>query len=268
MLALLKKYLYRGHSPYYYIRKHLFNLTNWREHQFRKQISPANVDRQAIDKLKREGWCPVDLPAQAVQQAADYCRRLENEKYPSDTPPDQTAGKDFWRLLIDRKNLPEHPQIIQFASADEFKNIASAYLGEEAVLADISLMKSYPTGRTAKHSQLWHLDAADSAMVLFYLYCRDVDENAGPFTLIRKDQMKPFLRPRGLRKHGYTDEEIMQMCPPSAVVAVNGPAGTMFACDTAQTYHQGSRCKTNTRLALAIRYTTFSGLYPVDPITP
>lgn len=267
MLAPIKKFFYRGHSPYYYIRKHVFNLLNWGEHQRRKQISTPQVDGQAIGRLKHEGWCPVELPAPAVQQAADYCRQLESEKYPSDTPPDQTAGKDFWRLVIDRKNLPEHPQIIAFASAKEFKDFASAYLGEEAVLADISLMKSYPTGRAAKHSQLWHLDAADSKMVLFYVYCRDVDENSGPFTLARKDQMKPFLRPRGFRRHGYTDEEILQMCPPEAIVTVTGPAGTAFACDTAQTYHQGSRCKTNTRLALAIRYTTFSGLYPVDPIT-
>ena len=168
-------------------------------------------------------------------------------------------------MLVNRDNVGEHKPVIEFASQATLKDMASAYLGEEAVLSDIALMKSFPTGREIKHSQLWHLDADDHKLVLFYVYCRDVDEETGPFVLARKSGMKRNFMPRFLRKYGFTDSELRQQCSRTLIVSVVGREGTVFA-DTAQAYHHGSRCLSKTRLALSIRYTTFSGLYPVQPI--
>lgn len=265
MLRRLKNYIYRGHSPYYYLRKYLFILGNWGEYRRRKRISRLS-DSSNVDLVNKDGWCKIKLDPEWTNRIVSYCCQIEREKDPNDIPPDAAPGKDFWRLLIDSGNVRDHPEIIRFASQNILKTLASAYLDEEAVLSGVTLMKSYPTGRKTKHSQLWHLDGDDSKILLFYLYCRDVDEESGPFTLISKRQMKPMLRPRFLRKYGYTDDEMKAFCQPNAITPIVGGAGTAFGCDTARTYHQGSRCETKTRLALGIRYTTFSGLYPVDRI--
>ncbi len=266
MLKAMANYFYRGHSPYYYLRKHFFILNHWREYQRRRRNVPKLPDCSKIERLNKEGWCDVQLDPAWVKRIAAYCCEVERDKDPNDTPPKEGPGKDFWRLLIESDGVYEYPEIVRFASQDALKDLASAYLGEEAVLSDVALMKSYPTGRMTKHSQLWHLDGGDSRILLFYVYCRDVDEKSGPFTIIRKSGMKPMHRPRFLRKYGYTDAQIQELCQPGSVIPITGPAGTVFGCDPAQTYHQGSRCETKTRLALGIRYTTFSGLYPIEPI--
>jgi len=264
-MKMLKRFVYKGFSPYYYARKTLYNLSNRTDYRRRKSYR-ASADPAAIEAIRAEGWTKPAMDLENVGKAVAYCRELEAKTWPQDTPPEAGQGKDFWTLIVNRSNVNEHPVLIEFASQPAFKNLASAYLGEEAVLSDIALMKSFPTHRQAKHSQLWHLDADDDRLLLFYVYCSDVDDGAGPFMLIPKSRQTPIYLPRFLRKYGYTDAEIKARSKPQSVVSVVGPAGTVFACDTATTYHCGSRCEDKTRLALSIRYTTRSGLYPVQPI--
>src|SRR5690348_11824623 len=241
MLERIKVLTYRGHSPYYYLRKLLFNIINWREHRRRQQWA-RTCDRSHNGTLETEGWCEVSVDPRWVSETVAYCQGLDRKMDPENLSPQAGGGKDFWRLLIDNASVKNFPEVIRFSAQSRLKEIASAYLGEEAVLANVSLMKSYPTGRQVKHSQLWHLDAADSRMLLFYLYCSDVDDQAGPFTVVEKSRMKPDWRPRFLRKYGYSDSEIVDLAEPGCTRSITGPAGTMFACDSAQTYHQGSRC--------------------------
>lgn len=264
-MKMLRQLAYKGFSPYYYVRKALYNFANLAEFRRRKSFR-AWADPAAVATIQAEGWVKPAMDVANVDKAVAYCCDIEQKIWPQDTPPEANQGKDFWTLIINRSNVNDHPALIEFASQPPFKNLASAYLGEEAVLSDITLMKSFPTSRQAKHSQLWHLDADDDRLLLFYVYCRDVDEGAGPFMLIPKSRQIPIRLPRYLRKYGYTDSEIQARSKPQSAVSVVGPAGTVFACDTANTYHCGSRCEEKTRLALSIRYTTMSGLYPVQPI--
>jgi hypothetical protein len=143
-----------------------------------------------------------------------------------------------------------------------YMSLASGYLGQEASLSNLTLIKSYPIDKSPTHSQLWHLDADDSKLVVFYLYVSDVDKNCGPFELIPKKAMKNVFVPRFFRKYGLLDEEIRKYTCDFFPVLLTGPSGTMFACDTAKTYHRGSRCESSIRLALTFRYQTFTGLYP------
>src|SRR5262249_54005089 len=152
---------YRGHSPYFYARKSLFNLRNWRERRRRKKFAQG-CDVSKNGPLNRDGWCEIVLDPTSVNEAVSYCCLVDREKDPHNTPPEASSGKDFWRFLVSHESIGQHPDLIRFASHPQLKEIASSYIGEEAVLMDVSLMKSYPTGRQIKHSQLWHLDGADS----------------------------------------------------------------------------------------------------------
>jgi hypothetical protein len=261
-MRILEQILYRGFSPYYFARKFLYNLRNFSDHSKRKKYS-ALVDESALAAIRHDGWHFMNSDRTDIAMAVDYCRNLEERLYPSSNPPQTKAAKDFWTLLVDRSNIKEHPTLIAFGSQAVFKDMASVYLGEEAVLSEITLMKSFATHKAAKHSQLWHLDGDDDKLLLFYVYCRDVDDEAGPFMLIPKSRQPPNFLPRFFRKYGNSDADVNA---DSSAVAVVGDAGTVFACDTATTYHCGSRCKSKTRLALSIRYTTRSGLYPVVPL--
>jgi hypothetical protein len=174
--------------------------------------------------------------------------------------------KDFWRILINWENIDEHPMVKKFAQSSIFKNIASVYLGSEAVLSNITLMHSFPTTKKPKHSQLWHLDADDKRLVVFYVYVSDVTEESGPFECILPEYTKSTWRPKFLRKHTLQDSEIVKPEYIDKSFSIIGKSGTVFACDTATIYHRGSRCLSEDRIALSIRYSSFSGLYPVDPI--
>ena len=92
----------------------------------------------------------------------------------------------------------------------------------------------------------------------------DVDEGAGPFVLTPRNGIRKSWLPRLFRKHGYTDSDFISRFRPAEINMVFGRVGTLFACDTVNSYHYGSRCiSPKSRLALSFRYSSFSDLYPV-----
>ena len=258
-------YLRKGHSPIWHLRKLWYNCANFREFRRRKHWIETKKSPRHAAELSRNGFTFVSGidPSGIVE----YCTKLCGTIDPTDSPPKPNCGKDFWKILISSDNIDEHSLIKDFAQNIVFEDIASHYLGTKAVLSNVSLMKSYPTETEPKHSQTWHLDADDSRLVVFYVYINDVTADNGPFEFLPKAAIKKFYTPRFFRKHSFSDEELVLINNRHMDFSITGRAGTMFACDTASYYHRGSRCKSTTRIALSIRYSTFSGLYPVTEIT-
>jgi hypothetical protein len=262
MFALVRKVLYRGFSPLWFARKLLVILVSFPEYLRRRRSKKDVSLNRYIQKIREDGYTLIDSDANEHAVVIAYCREISRKIDPHDQPPIKSGGKDFWRLLVNENNLADHPVILEFAKKTIFKSIASNYLGQEAELSTVTLMKSHPAGEDYSHSQLWHLDADDSKNLLFYLYINDVDNTNGPFELVPRSSMKPIFTPRFLRKYALTDRDLREYVHQFSVVAVTGASGTMFACDTCTVYHRGSRCESSVRLALSIRYQTFSGLYP------
>jgi hypothetical protein len=255
--------VYRGYSPIWWIRKCFLILFNFREYSERKKWKPVQPsDESYVRNLNQEGFSVIKFDELQTSGVIDACLALSQKIDPLDEAPPESEGKDFWRLLVSGEEAKSHPIMLSFAHSPHFKSLASNYLGQEAVLSNVTLMKSYPIKNNPTHSQLWHLDADDARLVVFYLYINDVSSSNGPFELIPKSAMKYASEPRYFRRYGMSDARIKKYISDFSPKSLTGASGTIFACDTATIYHRGSRCESSIRLALSFRYQTFTGLYP------
>lgn len=270
--GLIRKLIYRGFSPYYYLRKYLFVAFNFgvfrarrtKYLELKKQANPAALN--IVKSFERTGWSPLQFDPTRLGRVVKLCQSIERDYRLAVHGGGAASVKDFWSVIVNSQNINRHPTLLEFVRDDYFRNLATLYIGEEAVLADVSLTTSFPTNKPPNHSQLWHVDADDTKILIFYVYCSDVDDDSGPFVLASRNGVQRRLVPRFLRKHGYTDADFNRNYQPVDVRPVTGGIGTLFACDTVNTYHYGSRCKSKSRLALSFRYTSFSGLYPVSEV--
>jgi hypothetical protein len=265
---------YRGFSPYYYFRKYFHVLSNFKTFTSKKKKyfelkeheNPSS--RQAVQAFNSVGWTFLSFDSNRIERIVESCNEIA-ERYLRENAGkvEPAARKDFWSIILNSESVKRHPDIFDFARDDYFRNLATLYLGQEATLADVSLIKSFPNNKDANHSQLWHQDADDTKILIFYVYCSDVDSESGPFVLAARNSVRKRLIPRVLRKHGFSDADFDRRYGPADIQTVTGKKGTLFACDTVNTFHFGSRCDSKERLALTFRYTSFSGLYPVKEVT-
>ena len=264
---------YRGFSPYYYLRKYFFMLSHWNEFRARRavhrglQTKISIEQRNALSEFALNGWTNLSFDNSRHGDVVALCKNIEAEYESTIGIGRIETAKDFWSVIVGSGRVHQFPKLLEFVQDAYFKSLATLYIGEEAVLTDVSLTRSFATGKEPNHSQLWHLDADDTKILIFYLYCVDVDEGAGPFVLAPRNSIRKTWLPRVFRKHGYSDSNFISRFQPSEITMVVGRAGTLFACDTVNTYHYGSRCVSpKSRLALSFRYSSFSGLYPVRAV--
>ena len=263
---IIRSILFRSHSPIWYLRKGSLILSDYGNYSRRKKIA-LNFSSFNISSLHHKGWTDeLEIEKNLLDTVISYCNEISVSLDPLNQPPQFSTKKNFWRILVNKQNIDQHPVIKDFAKNSYFLKIASAYIGAEAVLSNVTLMKSYPTDWEFNKSQLWHLDGDDNKFLVFYLYCNIVDRNSGAFELIPKHFNKRRFIPRYFRKPNLLDAEVRKYSEPDQALEITGNSGKLFACDTAQVYHRGSRCKSNIRLALSIRYTSQEGLFPFDPI--
>ncbi len=269
----LKRLFLKTHSPYYYLRKAFYILGHLGEYLRRRKVyfrlkESGEYEATVVSSMERRGWSVVPYSGALLNEVTNYCAELGAKAGVPEKIEAVTPGKYFWNLLITPENIREHPQVFSLASDPYFKNLATMYLGEEAVLSNITLMHSYPLDLPPTHSQLWHVDADDTRILTFFLYCNDVDEETGPFTLVSKDAITNTWMPRWLRRYGYNDEKFKAKFKPREIKQIVGPKGMLFVADPVAIYHYGSRCTSKPRLALSFRYSTFSGLFPVTEVRP
>ena len=63
--------------------------------------------------------------------------------------------------------------------------IANAYLGMYTRLRYYNIWHTFATRSKPRESQLWHRDREDLYILKVFIYLRDVDLGAGPFTYAR-----------------------------------------------------------------------------------
>ena len=158
-------------------------------------------------------------------------------------------------LTYDDFRNPLNP-FIQFAFSEHVLPKAVAYFKGKPRLLHVALNLSLPmTNNKLIESQLWHVDFDDSKLLRVVLYLSDVDESAGPFTLVSK------LTSRRIRSllfvQRLTDQMLEKKVQSSEKLCAIGKSGTLLFVDTANCFHQGSRC-TKARLALFITFSTQS----------
>jgi hypothetical protein len=203
------------------------------------------------------------------------CRRLFDEKraesrpegfetWPADRQAKFLSRKQsFFRYLLTDDDLRQNPDLVEFALGDSTLGAATRYLRMVPYLSHVDLVYSLPRPGGNIDSQLFHLDPEGTRQVKFFIQIFDVGEPQGPFSFIPADASARVLRDIAAwrRQRGtpparrYSDEEVSAVGGNSALITVQGPAGTAIAIDTSRCLHLGSRVQPGTfRLMLYLQY--------------
>jgi hypothetical protein len=149
----------------------------------------------------------------------------------------------------------------RFALQETFLNIANAYFGMLVKLRYYNVWQTFATDGAPRESQLWHFDREDNYILKLFLYLKDVDEGAGPFTYAPKTHRKGKLwgkQPEfSLEKNVMrsTDEQMSKIVPRENWVKGVGKKGTIIFADT-RGFHKGGEARTGDRLMFTAMFTS------------
>jgi hypothetical protein len=114
-------------------------------------------------------------------------------------------------------------------------------------------------------SQYPHLDPEDFQQVKIFLYVNDVDEDSGPFQVLRSDASDRVQERYAYRFGRLSDEQLFAVARPDELIVCTGPKGTANFADTSRGFHFGSRLSKKQRKLIMYQYVTpFAASWPID----
>ena len=145
--------------------------------------------------------------------------------------------------------------VVDYMTQPAILNCVVRYLGELPIFQGVGLYWTPPNNKSVS-SQLWHLDHLDTKQVKFFLYLSDIDEGAGPTTILSIDASRYVAKALQYQGGKLSDEEVASCVPPEKWIPLTGPKGTLIACDTSSCFHFGGRARERERLFLMFHYST------------
>lgn len=232
----------------------------------RPRLDP--VQQGIVDALRRDGIARVkvdqlpslEAPWRAVEEAGRGFARSDTvaagiERYRQ--AADTDAGKSYLvRLLPETAALDAAHPLLRFGLAPAILDTVNSYLGLWARLIYTDLWYTVPDRRRrdAVASQRWHRDPEDARLVKVFLYCADVEAEAGPFEYVRGSAgggryRRLWLRPRTkLLSSSYPPDGAVEAAVATEDRLVcTGPAGSLIFCDT-HGLHRGGLARTDPRI--------------------
>jgi len=167
------------------------------------------------------------------------------------------GSKSYLRPLVTHENaLRSDSRILSLATSDKMIKTVGRYLGCLPVLTYANVWYSPVIEESAdvEGSQHWHLDHEDLKQMKVFVYCSDVDENAGPMFLVNASRShklsmqidyKTSRKSKRLADHYFADID---------KVKLTGKAGDIAFVDTSSCFHLGSRDTQKPRLLIALQY--------------
>jgi hypothetical protein len=147
-----------------------------------------------------------------------------------------------------------HPAIYRAGLDASLLRIAEAYL-RQPVAYDGALLFHTPADGHERGTRQWHLDREDRRMVKIALYLNDVDEEGGPFEVLRHESHLPGtpFSYQALDTAGL-EALLRRRLTASDTVACTGRTGTLVFADTARFYHRGRPATARARSAVFFSY--------------
>ena len=105
-------------------------------------------------------------------------------------------------------------------------------------------------------SQQWHLDGGDIRQLKLFLYLNDIDEDAGPLTIIPAEESRHLIKRLNYVKGKLPDDKVAALVPQEKWIQLIGSKGTLVVCDTSSCFHFGGRAREGERLFLEFHYST------------
>jgi hypothetical protein len=159
-------------------------------------------------------------------------------------------------------DIAEFRDIVRVALQPAVVKLAADYLGSLPVLKDINLWWTRPWPSVGG-AQSFHIDSIpDTRSLRFLIGMTDIDDDAGPLSLLAADKSARLIRKLGYLGGVVDSDLIARECGEDSLVKARGPAGAGIALDTGRCFHFGSRHMKKDRLMLSI---SFSSWYLNEP---
>ena len=181
------------------------------------------------------------------------------------------AENDDYIIKMNAENSVLHATnpLIAVGLSPAVLNIVNSYFGLWSKMTYVDAWHSIPiTIEKRIGSQHWHRDGEDWKMVKVYLYCHDVDEDAGAMEFIPGttysargpgQDIARWTASGGGSELYPTGGQIEQLFPSSPRIPCIGPAGTFVFCDTTG-FHRGNIPRSKPRILATWTYVTPASL--------
>ena len=233
-------------------------------------LGAAPLD-DVVAALRRDGVVTFDQRLDAATVAALAEVATEHAAQPASGPPVRVLPPfdlPAPRYDLDERDLLADRTVQSLVVDPSFRRIAEAYLGGEAVndLAAMWWSIARPGGPSSTAAQKFHTDRDRLAFLKFFVYLTDVGPDEGPHVYVEGSHRG---LPRGLRgDRRFEDHEVAEAFGEGALRSLTGPAGTIFAADTAG-LHKGLAPAVGHRLVFQLEFATnlFGAPYVAVPDT-
>lgn len=202
----------------------------------------ADADRAIVQALEREGAYATSLQALALP-GSDGLLEAADGLSASLAERSRKAGFDGRHTVTaTAAELLARPEILLWGLSSRLLDIVENYLGLPVACDGLSYYYSRADGRQAG-PRLWHRDREDRRMVKIAVYVSDVDEDGGPFELLRPGANAALTTGRAagyqVLDDGALRSRLGSEAATDAVQTITGARGTVIFTDTARFYHRG-----------------------------
>lgn len=196
-----------------------------------------------------------------LDEVYDYCQGLLRTNA---IKKQNKSGKDYLQHLVRRGDFDPASPVIRLAFNRELVGQVSRFLGDFPVIADIALLysplASVDTSEEFTGSQLFHMDADDTALCKVWFILEDVTIDDGPTVVVSKETSRVLAKKIGYHKSSRVKQDnlITGELEPNQIFTIVGNKKDLLFIDTANCFHYGSRVgkHSNGRFMLMISYST------------
>ncbi len=251
-----------------------FNFRSSFDYQINAENNLSASTRKVVNRLNRDGiavasiddFSDLQMPFASLDSEAEKLlteRRAELADLKRRAIDVKTVGEKTFNVELLGSPLEFAPDSVfaRFALQNSLLDIANAYLKMYAKLRYYNIWKTFATADKPRESQLWHYDREDRYILKVFVYLKDVEDGAGPFTYAPKTHRKGSLHGRepeyfienGVRR--TTDEQMSAIVPKEKWFKATGKKGTIIFADT-RGFHKGGEAKTDDRLMFTAMFTS------------
>lgn len=212
------------------------------------------AEAAVVEGLERHGVFTTSLSALglATVQGDDI---LKSGRLAALLLEDHTAfNRRSGMIVSEAADLMRHAPVYRWGLAPALLRIAESYLCTPPAFDGPLIFRTPADGREVG-TRRWHLDREDRRVIKVGLYLHDVDEDGGPFQILKKEADRgdgsfiyPTLTMAGLQRKLFTPltQEDITTC--------TGRAGTLVFADTARFIHRGKPATARERFAVFYSY--------------
>lgn len=224
--------------------------------------------QKVVSTLIEDGvYLGLQLPSAVIREIVDFAK--EHPCFTKDAPRNGFLPGDYEKANATRERdilaafyfetASQCPAVTALREDEALRSIASAYLGEPAILMRTRLWWSFPATRISDGDlhlaaqNRFHFDIDGWRTLKFFFYLTPTDEGAGPHQYIRASHRRRKLRHQLTPTTGRPTPQLKDFYAPDEFVTITGDAGFGFVEDPF-VFHTGTLCQQRPRLMLEIGF--------------